>query len=130
MVAEQVKRGLMTAEEAREHPERSILLRNLGHELIVSVAKISIPLMQEDRVIVCSDGLYNVLRDREIERLSRGLDATAACRSLIGTANKHGTERQPDLRGIPDDRRYPHQSEPLNAIGWRERLRSLFGAAS
>ena len=75
MVAEQIKRGLMTAENARDHPERSILLRNLGHELIVSVAKISIPLLQGDRVIVCSDGLYNVLRDREIERLSRGLDA-------------------------------------------------------
>jgi serine/threonine protein phosphatase PrpC len=93
MVAEQIKRGLlMTAENARDHPERSILLRNLGHELIVSVAKISIPLLQGDRVIVCSGGLYNVLRDREIERLSRGLDAVAACRSLVGTANKRGTD--------------------------------------
>jgi PPM family protein phosphatase len=130
LIAEQVKRGLLTAEEAREHPERSILLRNLGHELIVSIAKISIPLIREDRVIVCSDGLYNVLRDREIEQLSRGLEATAACRLLIDTANQRGTSDNLTcavLRMIADT---PHPSGPLRAIGWRERLRVLFGTAS
>ncbi len=127
MVAEQIKRGLMTAENARDHPERSILLRNLGHELIVSVAKISIPLLQGDRVIVCSDGLYNVLRDREIERLSRGLDAVAACRSLVGTANKRGTDDDLTCAVFRMIATTHHQSEPANAGGWRKRLRSLFG---
>jgi protein phosphatase len=42
VVAEPIKGGLMTAENATDHPERPILPRNLGHELIVSVAKISI----------------------------------------------------------------------------------------
>ena len=127
MVAEQIKRGLMTAENARDHPERSILLRNLGHELIVSVAKISIPLLQGDRVIVCSDGLYNVLRDREIERLSRGLDAVAACRSLVGTANKRGTDDDLTCAVFRMIATTHHQSEPAKARGWRKRLRSLFG---
>ena len=130
MVAEQIKRGLMTAENARDHPERSILLRNLGHELIVSVAKISIPLLQDDRVIVCSDGLYNVLRDREIERLSRGLDAIAACRSLVGTATKHGTDDDVTCAVFRMVAKTHHQSEPPKAGGWRERLRSLFGAGA
>src|SRR5258708_28316264 len=75
MVAEQIKRGLMTAESARAHPESSIVLRNIGHELIVTIAKITLPLVQGDRIIVCSDGLYNVLHDAEIETLTRGLDA-------------------------------------------------------
>ena len=113
LIAEQVKRGLLTAEEAREHPERSILLRNLGHELIVSIAKISIPLIRDDRVIVCSDGLYNVLRDREIEQLSRGLEASAACRLLIDTANERGTNDNLTcavFRMIADT---PHQSRPF-----------------
>jgi PPM family protein phosphatase len=127
MVAEQIKRGLMTAENARDHPERSILLRNLGHELIVSVAKISIPLLQGDRVIVCSDGLYNVLRDREIERLSRGLDAVAACRSLVGTANKRGTDDDLTCAVFRMIATTHRQSEAAKAGGWRKRLRSLFG---
>jgi serine/threonine protein phosphatase PrpC len=130
LVAEQVKRGLMTPEEARQHPERSILLRNLGHDLIVSVAKISMPLLQGDRVIVCSDGLYDVLRDHEIEQLSRGLDATAACRLLIDTANGRGTTDNLTCAIFRMLAETPHKSEPAKAPGWRERLRSFFGAGT
>jgi PPM family protein phosphatase len=130
IVAEQVKRGFMTAESAREHPERSILLRNLGHDLIVSVAKISMPLMQGDRVILCSDGLYNVLRDSEIERMSRGLDATAACRTLIDMANQRGTTDNLTCAIFRMIAPTPHQAKAAKATGWRERLRKLFGAAA
>jgi protein phosphatase len=130
IVAEQVKRGFMTEESAREHPERSILLRNLGHDLIVSVAKISMPLMQGDRVILCSDGLYNVLRDSEIERISRGLEAAAACRALIDMANQRGTTDNLTCAIFRMIAPTPNQAKTAKAIGWRQRLRSLFGAAA
>jgi serine/threonine protein phosphatase PrpC len=130
LVAEQVKRGLMTSEDARAHPERSILLRNLGHDLIVSVAKISFPLLQGDRVIVCSDGLYNVLRDQEIELLSRNLEAAAACRVLIDSANKRGTSDNLTCAVYRVIAETPHQAKSAIATGWRGRLRSLFGAVA
>src|SRR5271157_1136118 len=43
-VGERVRMGLMTAAQARQHPERSALNRSLGRELIVSLDRISIPL--------------------------------------------------------------------------------------
>jgi protein phosphatase len=130
MVAEQVKRGLMSAESAREHPERSILLRNLGHDLIVTVAKISMPLVQGDRVIVCSDGLYEVVRDHEIEELTRDLEAAAACRILVDTANQRGSLDNVTCAVFRMIAATPHREEPVKVSGWRQRLRRLFGANS
>ena len=91
VTGERVRMGLLSDDAARFHPERSMLTRNLGHELIVSVDRISMPLVRGDRLVLCSDGLYNVLRDAEIEFVTRELDTTAACKRLIDLANERGT---------------------------------------
>jgi protein phosphatase len=90
VVGEQVRMGLMSSSKAREHPQRSTLSRSLGRELIVSIDRITMPLEANDRLIVCSDGLYNVLSDKELEHLSRELDAAQACRRLIDAAISKG----------------------------------------
>ena len=81
-----------------------MLSRSLGHELIVSVGQFSMPLVKGDRLLLCSDGLYNVLEEREFERLLRSGDAAAACKALIEAANAR-QRRQPDRRGLHDERR-------------------------
>jgi protein phosphatase len=91
LVQERVRLGLIRASRARDHPERSALTRSIGHELIVAVDRITLPLEQNDRVVVCSDGLHGVLEDREIETGIRGLNGTEACRRLIDLANARGT---------------------------------------
>jgi serine/threonine protein phosphatase PrpC len=91
MVAEHVRMGLMSAASARNHPERSMLSRSLGHELIVSVGQFSMPLVKGDRLLLCSDGLYNVLEERDLERLLRSGNAAAACKALIEAANARGS---------------------------------------
>ena len=91
MVGERVRMGLMSAASARNHPERSMLSRSLGRELIVSVDRLTMPLVQNDRLLLCSDGLYNVLEDREIEHLLQPGDASATCKALIETANARGS---------------------------------------
>jgi protein phosphatase len=91
VVQERVRMGLMTAARARNHPERSALTRSIGHELVVSVDRITLGLEQDDRLMVCSDGLHGVLEDAELERAIRGMDAQTACGSLIKTANERGT---------------------------------------
>jgi protein phosphatase len=91
VVAERVRMGLLGEARARHHPDRSVLTRSLGRELIVAVDRITTPARQGDVLIVCSDGLYNVLDDSEIRRIAAGRDADSACRALIDAANARGT---------------------------------------
>jgi serine/threonine protein phosphatase PrpC len=91
VIAERVRMGLLSAERARAHPERSVLSRCVGRELIVSVDRLSMPLLADDRLILCSDGLYNVLEDSELQQIASAVDAETACRNLIDNANRRGT---------------------------------------
>jgi serine/threonine protein phosphatase PrpC len=124
MVAGQVRMGMMTAERAKTHPERGMLLRSLGRELIASIDRITLPLFERDRLVLCSDGLYNVLDAKELESLTRDVDVETACQALIDTANKRGTH---DNLTCAIFRMTSHTGHTLSTGGWRERLRRLFG---
>jgi protein phosphatase len=91
MIGERVRMGLMSKADARNHPERSALSRSLGRDLIVSLDRISLRLARGDRLILCSDGLYGVLEDHELESMTHDGDAAAACARLVETANARGT---------------------------------------
>jgi PPM family protein phosphatase len=89
--ADKVRFGLLSREKARHHPDRSILTRSVGRELIVSRDRLSRPLLQGDVLLVCSDGLHGVLEDEEMAALLGGRPAEEACRLLVDTANARGT---------------------------------------
>jgi protein phosphatase len=91
VAAERVRLHLMGKERGRNHPERSTLTRSVGRELIVAVDRITTPLLQDDVLLVCSDGLYNVLEDSELHDLLPGRAAMEACAALVETANARGT---------------------------------------
>lgn len=91
IVAERSRLGLLSKERARTHKDRSILTRSLGRELIVQVDRITTRVVDGDVLIACSDGLYNVLDEEQIEELVRGQSPTTACRRLIDRANERGT---------------------------------------
>jgi serine/threonine protein phosphatase PrpC len=82
---------LLSAERARNHPERSILTRSLGRDLIAAVDRITFPIGGGDTLLVCSDGLYNVLEDDELRERAGDDDASRACRDLVQAANARGT---------------------------------------
>ena len=124
MVADRVRMGLMSAARAKNHPERGMLLRSLGHELIVSVDRIAMPLLERDRLILCSDGMYNVLDDKELESLTRGVAPETGCRNLIDAANERGTAD--NLTCVVFRMTLPTGHTPT-AGGWRDRLRGLLG---
>src|SRR5260370_13060570 len=65
VIAERVRMGVMSAARARNHPERSALSRSLGHALIASLDRITMPLMQRDPLIACSDWLYHVRAEHD-----------------------------------------------------------------
>ena len=91
MVGERVRMGLMSEARAKHHPDRSALLRSLGRELIVSVDRITMPLRKGDEVILCSDGLYNIIETQDLMILTREFSAQEACEKLIRNANSRGT---------------------------------------
>jgi PPM family protein phosphatase len=124
VVGERVRMGLMSSERARNHPDRSALSRCLGQDLIPSIDRITTPLQQFDRLIVCSDGLWSVIPDAEIEKLTRDADAETACRLLIETANARGT---PDNLTVAVFVMLARGANTLVRRGWLARIAGIFG---
>ena len=92
VAAEQIRLGVLSEARARKHPGRSVLTRSLGRELIVSLDRLSLSMRQGDTLLLCSDGLYNVLDDAAIASLLLvPRSAQDACRALIDAANARGT---------------------------------------
>lgn len=83
--------GMLSAQRAKDHPGRSVLTRSLGRELIAAVDRIAFPIVSGDSLLVCSDGLYNVLADEELRDLASGKEPGEACGALIEAANSRGT---------------------------------------
>jgi protein phosphatase len=83
--------GLVSAEGAKDHPGRSILTRSLGKELIAQLDRISFPIEPGDTLLLCSDGLYNVLSEGELRDLATSDEPAAACAALVQAANARGT---------------------------------------
>lgn len=91
VAAERRRLGVISAERAKEHPGRSVLTRSLGRELIAAVDRIAFPVASGDSLVLCSDGLYNVLDDEEIREIAAGKPPQAACKNLLEAANERGT---------------------------------------
>ena len=124
VIGERVRMGLMNAKEARNHPERSALTRSVGRELIVSVDRISMPLANGDTVILCSDGLYSVLEDRQLADFVEGRTADEGCKKLIDAANQRGTA---DNLTAAVFRLHAGAPAPAAGLGWRGRLLRFIG---
>jgi protein phosphatase len=92
LVAQMVKAGEITPEEARTHPLRNVISRCLGTDKTVQPEIQSLAWAPGDTLIMCSDGLTGMLEDGEIEAVLRsaGDDLEAACRTLISLANERG----------------------------------------
>lgn len=70
LVEELVARGEISAEEARNHPQKNIITRAIGVEASVKCDVFDLKLSPGSRIILCSDGLSNVLTDNEILSIS------------------------------------------------------------
>ena len=69
-VEELVDAGEITADEARVHPNRSVITRALGSDPAMYADHFMLNIDQGDRLILCSDGLSGMVPDREIERVA------------------------------------------------------------
>lgn len=89
-VAEQLRAGILTPELARAHPQRSALTRALGHPVSAEPDIFTFDWRSGDRLLLCSDGLWECVPDEKIARLLRMPDAGDAAKALIGAANEAG----------------------------------------
>jgi len=80
----------ITTEESRTHPQRSLLLQAIDGISEVSPEIKDISLELSDRIILCSDGLSNVITDEQIFNAVRSFDNVGAVSSLIEKALEHG----------------------------------------
>jgi protein phosphatase len=94
LVAELVRSGKLSPEEAERHPQRNVITRVLGSEPDVDVDAFSVAAHDGDLFMICSDGLTTMVGDETIlnavERNRR--DLRRAAKALIDAANKSGGE--------------------------------------
>jgi protein phosphatase len=121
-----VRLGLLSEERARNHPERSTVTRSVGRELIVVVDRITTRIWRDDVLIVCSDGLYNVLEPGEMREMVADGTAAVVCRRLIDAANERGTIDNLTAAVVRVGPLAPVESEPEPA-GVGARIKRLFG---
>ena len=93
LVADLVRSGRLTPEEADVHPQRSVITRALGTDPHVDVDTFAVPAEREDLFLLCSDGLNTMVDDEEIrDLLTRAADLDQAGKGLVKAANKAGGE--------------------------------------
>lgn len=91
LVAEQVRHGILTPEEAEESRMQSVLLRALGSEAEVTVDAEEHMIVPRDILLLCSDGLTRMVIEAEIAgTLQSEPDATRAAQKLVDLANERG----------------------------------------
>ncbi len=90
-VEEMVRRGGLGKEEARNHPDRNIITRAVGAEEKVKPDFFRVELKEGDMVLMCTDGLTNMLEDEEIRMALDGArDLVEQAETLVRRANENG----------------------------------------
>ena len=94
LVAELVRTGKLSAEEAERHPQRSVITRALGTDPDVDVDTYTVDAQAGDLFLLCSDGLTTMVDDDEILRTVEGSrdDLEHAAQVLVRKANRGGGE--------------------------------------
>jgi PPM family protein phosphatase len=93
LVADLVRSGRITPEEADAHPQRSVITRALGTDREVDVDTFSVEAENGDLFLLCSDGLTTMVDDAEIrDVVTRARDLEQAGKGLVKAANKAGGE--------------------------------------
>lgn len=91
LVEEMIRSGGIAREDARNHPDKNIITRAVGVKNLVAPDFYTEELANGDYVLLCTDGLTNMLEDSEIgEIVSNATDTKAAVVELIETANDRG----------------------------------------
>lgn len=91
LVQEMVKLGELSREGARLHPDKNIITRAVGAGRDVHADAFEFPLSKKSKILMCSDGLSNMVEDAQLAQLLASTKTPEKIgRKLIETANKNG----------------------------------------
>jgi len=91
LVEEMVRMGEISKEEARNHPEKNIITRAIGIAQTVEPDYYDAPLQPGECLLLCSDGLSNMVADAQMKEILDGRESLASgVTELVHAANAHG----------------------------------------
>lgn len=91
LVEEMIRVGTIDRSAARNHPDKNIITRAIGANDTVDIDFFSVELKSGEKVLMCSDGLTNMLEDEEIHRIVQGSGSLEGrVRELVSAANDRG----------------------------------------
>ena len=92
-MARLVEAGAIEPQEMRTHPQRNQIYRCLGHRPDIKVDIFSQQMQAGDAMVLCSDGLWEMVLDAQIQRIVEGaLSPQKACDALVEAGNRAGGE--------------------------------------
>lgn len=93
VVASLVAAGMIGPEEIYTHPQRNLIYRSLGGKPDAEADISRLELRSGDRLLLCSDGLWEMVRDPQLAVImEKAPSPKAACQRLIDAANANGGE--------------------------------------
>ena len=89
-VGAMVRAGEITAEEAKHHPDKNIITRAIGASWDIRVDFFEVDLVPGDKILMCSDGLSNMVDDEKLLDIISNTEIEAAVEALINEAKANG----------------------------------------
>jgi len=114
LVNEQLKRGVISKDEARKATYKNVITRALGIQESVRVDTLHLDILPSDRFLICSDGLHGYLRAGDMEAILEAAEPGEVTQKFIDLANERGGKDNisvvyldvaPDEKGAAEDLR-------------------------
>ena len=142
LVAELVRSGRLTQEEADKHPHRAVITRSVGTDEAVDVDTITLQMEEGDLYLLCSDGLTDMVADDAIQALGVAADGDpdVFASTLVDAANAGGGDDnitvvvfevvagEPAPPAVPDDAAEPEAPATGSGAGEAAAAASSLGA--
>jgi serine/threonine protein phosphatase PrpC len=90
LVMQMVERGLLTLEQARTHTDKHVLTMAIGTPGVLEPQILHAKVPPKGRLLLCSDGLHDLLPEEEIEALAKTPELEDAANALVARANSRG----------------------------------------
>ena len=125
LVADQVEQGNMTADEARESPHRNIITHALGHKQRLDSKMPNVyelTLLDEDRLIIFTDGVYDVITDDDLLPIVLETDPEHLAARIVQAAKDRGTSDNVSVvvAGVIPTRDYDLTTVPTATLAERD----------